>query len=90
MVAAADETHHLSCQVTIAGDGGSATATSGFDAIPAQRGGKIVESFVGTAKDSARRTVQAPVTCSPQAAGQLHLHADADRVADRRPQAHER
>jgi hypothetical protein len=63
-----DATHHLSCQVTISGDGGSATATSGFDAIPSQTGGKITESFVGTAKDSAAGKVTAPVTCSPQAA----------------------
>jgi hypothetical protein len=68
VVAAADESHHLSCAVTIAGDGGSATATSGFDAIPAQRGGKIVESYVGTAKLSGM-TVRAPVTCSSEAAG---------------------
>jgi hypothetical protein len=64
-----DATHHLSCQVTISGDGGSATATSGFDAIPAQAGPKITESFAGTATDSAR-TVKVPVTCSPQAASQ--------------------
>jgi hypothetical protein len=68
VVAAADESHHLSCAVTIAGDGGSATATSGFDAIPAQRGGKIVESYVGTAKVAAT-AVRAPVTCSSEAAG---------------------
>jgi hypothetical protein len=68
LVGAADETHHLACSVTIAGDGGSATATSGFDAIPNQNGSKILESFVGTASDSAN-TAKAPVTCSPQAAG---------------------
>jgi hypothetical protein len=68
VVAAADESHHLSCAVTIAGDGGSATGTSGFDAIPAQRGGKIVESYVGTAKHGGA-TVRAPVTCSSEAAG---------------------
>jgi hypothetical protein len=62
-----DATHHLSCQVTISGDGGSASATSGFDAVPAQAGPAITESFAGTAKDSAR-TVKVPVTCSPQAA----------------------
>jgi len=68
LVGAADETHHLACSVTIAGDGGSATATSGFDAIPSQNGSKILESFVGTASDSAN-TARAPVTCSPQATG---------------------
>ena len=68
LVGAADETHHLACVVTIAGDGGSATATSGFDAIPNQNGSKILESFAGTASHSAT-TAKAPVTCSPQAAG---------------------
>jgi hypothetical protein len=62
-----DATHHLSCQVTISGDGGSATATSGFAAIPAQAGPKITESFAGTAKNLSRK-IKVPVTCSPQAA----------------------
>ena len=69
VVAASDQTHHLTCQVTIAGDGGSTTATSGFDSIPAQSGGKVVESFAGTAKNSGA-TVRAPVTCSVEAIGQ--------------------
>jgi hypothetical protein len=64
-----DATHHLSCQVTIAGDGGSATAVSGFNAIPNTVGLKVSESVVGTAKDSARGSVSAPVTCSSLAAG---------------------
>ena len=68
VVTAADETHHLACVVTIAGDGGSTTATSGFDAIPSQNGTKILESFVGTASHSAS-TAKAPVKCSPQVAG---------------------
>ena len=68
LVAAADETHHLACAVTIAGDGGSTTALSGFDAIPSQNGSKILESFVGTSSHSGT-TARAPVTCSPQAAG---------------------
>jgi hypothetical protein len=68
VIAAADETHHLSCQVTIAGDGGSASAMSGFDAVPSQTQGKITETFVGTAKRGAT-SVKAPVTCSPQASG---------------------
>jgi hypothetical protein len=68
VIAAADETHHLSCQVTISGDGGSASATSGFDAVPSQTQGKITETFVGTAKRGAT-SVSAPVTCSPQASG---------------------
>jgi len=68
VVAASNETHHLSCQVTIGGDGGTTSAVSGFDSIPAQSGGKVVESFVGTAKMSST-TVRAPVTCSVEAAG---------------------
>ena len=68
LVAAADETHHLSCQVTIAGDGASIAATSGFDAVPSQTLGKITETFVGTDKHGAT-SVSAPVTCSRQATG---------------------
>ncbi|HLK44849.1 MAG TPA: hypothetical protein VKT18_02620, partial [Acidimicrobiales bacterium] len=67
-IAAADAGHHLACVVTISGDGGSTTATSGFTAVPAQSGATITESFVGTAKDSAN-AAKAPVSCSPQAAG---------------------
>lgn len=68
VVAAADETHHLSCQVTIAGDGATVAATSGFDAVPSQTLGKITETFVGTDKHGAS-SASAPVTCSPQATG---------------------
>ena len=68
VIAAADETHHLSCQVTIAGDGASVAATSGFDAVPSQTKGKITETFVGTDKHRAT-SASAPVTCSPQATG---------------------
>jgi hypothetical protein len=68
VIAVTDQTHHLSCQVTISGDGGSATGISGFDGVPAQSGATITESFVGTAKRAAN-SVSAPVTCSPQAVG---------------------
>jgi hypothetical protein len=68
VVAAADETHHLSCQVTIAGDGASVAATSGFDGVPSQTKGKITETFVGTDTHGAT-SASAPVTCSPQATG---------------------
>ena len=68
LVAAADETHHLSCQVTIAGDGASVAATSGFDAVPSQTLGKITTTFVGTDKHGATSAI-APVTCSRQATG---------------------
>lgn len=68
VIVAANESQHLSCQVTIAGDGGSATATSGFDAVPSESAGKVIETFVGTDTHGAS-SVSAPVTCSPQAAG---------------------
>ena len=62
------EGDHLSCAVTVAGDGGSATTTSGFDAIPAQAGAKVTESYGGTVKHSGD-SASVPATCSPQAAG---------------------
>jgi hypothetical protein len=72
IVAAANASHHLSCQVTIAGDGGSASATSGFDAIPSQSQGKVLETFTGTDKHSGT-SASVPVTCSPQAAGSCKI-----------------
>ena len=72
LVVAADAGHHLSCQVTIAGDGGSASATTGFASIPSQTQGKIRESFAG--KDNHGATsASVPVTCSPQAAGSCKI-----------------
>jgi hypothetical protein len=72
VIAPTDQSHHLSCNVTISGDGGSASATSGFDGVPAQSGGSITESFVGT--DQHRATsISAPVTCSPQATGSCKI-----------------
>jgi hypothetical protein len=68
VVAAGNASHHLSCQVTIAGDGGSASATSGFDAIPSQSQGKVMETFAGSDKHGAN-SASVPVTCSPQANG---------------------
>jgi hypothetical protein len=72
VIAPTDASHHLSCQVTISGDGGSAVATSVFDAVPSQTAGKIVESSVGSDKHSAN-SVSVPVTCSPQAAGSCKI-----------------
>jgi hypothetical protein len=66
VVVAADATHHLACQVTVAGDGGSASAISGYDGVPAQSGSTVTETVVGTAKRAAT-SVSAPVTCSRQA-----------------------
>jgi len=68
VIAIADQSHHVACQVTIAGDGGSASAISGFDGVPSQSGATITESFVGTDRRGAN-SVSAPVTCSPQAVG---------------------
>ena len=63
-ITTADETHHLSCTVSVAGDGGVTIVKSGFAAIPPEQ--TITESFVGAG--TARGTsVAAPVTCSPQA-----------------------
>lgn len=72
VVVAADAGHHLSCQVTIAGDGGSATATSGFASIPSQSQGKVLETFVGSDKHGAT-SASVPVTCSPQATGSCEI-----------------
>jgi hypothetical protein len=68
VIVAADETHHLACQVTVAGDGGAATAISGYDGVPSQSGATVSESVVGTDKRGAT-SVSAPVTCSRQATG---------------------
>jgi hypothetical protein len=68
VIVAADQTHHIGCTVTVAGDGGATTAISGFDGVPAQSGAKISESFVGTDRPAAT-AVSAPVTCSSQALG---------------------
>jgi hypothetical protein len=68
VIVAADETHHIGCTVTVSGDGGSTTAISGFDGVPAESGATISESFVGTDRPAAT-AVSAPVTCSAQAIG---------------------
>ena len=72
VITPAEQTHDLSCEVTISGDGGSASATAGFDAVPSQVQSTIIESFVGTDKRGAT-SVSAPVTCSPQAAGRCTI-----------------
>ncbi len=66
VVAVADETHHLYCSATISGDGGSASANSGYIAVPSETLGTIFETTVGTPTSSAR-TVSIVITCSPQA-----------------------
>jgi hypothetical protein len=66
VIATADQGHHISCQVTISGDGASVSAISGFDGVPSQTGATIHETLVGTDKRGAN-SVSAPVTCSSQA-----------------------
>jgi hypothetical protein len=85
LIASADQTHHLSCQVTVSGDGGSASATSGFEAVPSQT---TVESFVGTASSQAT-SISAPVTCSPLAAGSctIQLRLSANRIVHHKRRA---
>ena len=85
LVAAADETHHLSCQVTIAGDGGSATATSGFDAIPSQSVGKIAREL-RRHREARRDGGQRAGDLLAAGGRQLHVHAAADQR--RRPSRH--
>lgn len=66
VVALADETHHLYCNATISGDGGSAGANSGYVAVPAETLGEVSETTVGRPVASGAR-VSMTVTCSPQA-----------------------
>jgi hypothetical protein len=76
VVALADETHHLYCNATISGDGGSAGASSGYVAVPAETLGTISETSVGK-PSFAGHAVSTTITCSPQAASActvaLHL-----------------
>jgi len=66
VVAVADETHHLYCSATISGDGGTASANSGYVSVPSETLGTIFETIVGPPTSSAR-TVSMVITCSPQA-----------------------
>jgi hypothetical protein len=76
VVSTADETHHLYCNAAISGDGGSAGASSGYVAVPAETLGTISETTVGKVSQAAG-TVSTTVTCSPQAVSSctvsLHL-----------------
>jgi len=83
VIAAPDTTHYLSCQVTISGDGGSTSTTSGLKAISAQVEGNITTSYVGAAQHGSA-SARAPVTCSPQAAGSctIQLLLKANEIAD--------
>jgi hypothetical protein len=66
IVALADQTHHLYCTVTISGDGGNATANSGYLSVPSETLGTVFETIVG-APAPHPRSVSVPITCSPQA-----------------------
>ena len=66
LVAPAEATHELRCQVSISGDGATTTATSGFVSIPSQTQAKVTESRVGAVTHGSR-WVRVPFTCSPQA-----------------------
>jgi hypothetical protein len=72
LVAPAEASHQLRCQVAISGDGATTTATSGFVSIPSQTQAKVTESRVGAVTH--RSTwVRVPVRCSPQAVGTCTL-----------------
>ena len=77
VVALVDETHHLYCNATISGDGGSAGAGSGYVAVPAETLGTISETTAGKPSAGPSGTVSLTVTCSPQAVSNcsvsLHL-----------------
>jgi hypothetical protein len=66
VVALADQSHHLYCGATVSGDGGSATSSSGYVAVPAETLGTINETTI-TKPVVAGGTVTTTVTCSPQA-----------------------
>ena len=66
IVALADQTHHLLCTATIAGDGGSNSSSSGYVSVPSETLGTIFETIIGTLIVAAH-SVTVPVTCSPQA-----------------------
>jgi hypothetical protein len=68
VVAVADETHHLNCAVTISGDGGTQSASSGYDAVPSETIGMLTETSVSKASVAAR-SASTTVTCSPEALG---------------------
>ena len=72
VVAVADETHHLNCEVTISGDGGSESASSGYDAVPSETIGMLTETSVSKASVAAR-SASTTVTCSPEALGRCTI-----------------
>ncbi len=81
MVAVADETHHLYCSATISGDGGTASANSGYLSVPSETLGTIFETTVGPPTSSAR-TVSMMVVAGVNALS-LHSIVSVDAVADK-------
>ncbi|HEX2703008.1 MAG TPA: hypothetical protein VHM72_06220 [Solirubrobacteraceae bacterium] len=72
VVALADQSHHLYCNVMISGDGGTAGASSSYLAVPAETLGTINETTA--AKTSvAAGDVTTTITCSPQALSQCAI-----------------
>ncbi|MGH2852541.1 MAG: hypothetical protein ACRDLP_18235 [Solirubrobacteraceae bacterium] len=63
---AADAGEHLQCQVSISGDGATTTTSSGFDAIPQQRGRPPIETSIGRVTWHGTH-VSVRARCSPQA-----------------------
>jgi hypothetical protein len=72
LVAVADETHYLTCHVTISGDGGTAMGGTGYVAIPADTIGTVTESSVAKASVNGH-SVTTMVTCTPQAVTQCTI-----------------
>ena len=72
VVALADESHHLYCNVMVSGDGGTAGSSSGYVSVPAETLGTIDETTVAKASVSGE-AVTTTITCSPQALSQCTI-----------------
>lgn len=83
LVTSADETHHLYCMVTIAGDGGSVTGSSGYLAVPSETIGMLTETSV-IKPSVAAHSVSTAVDCSPEAVPHCTIKAllTVTQVAD--------
>jgi hypothetical protein len=72
IVALADESHHLYCNVMVSGDGGTAGSSSGYVSVPAETLGTIDETTVAKASANSG-VVTTTITCSPQALAQCTI-----------------
>jgi hypothetical protein len=72
VVALADESQHLYCNVMISGDGGTAGASSAYLSVPAETLGTVFETSVAKTSVSGGN-VSTTVTCSPQALSQCEI-----------------